>query len=245
MTNKTKLFGLPLLIMGLFVFIASSCDKDDVNDVDNGTKEIKGELIDADDNVYTTVTIGGNEWTAENLRVTRYSNGDEIPRVQDAEEWVKLTTGAWCYYDNNPENEELYGKLYNWHAVNDERGLAPEGWRVPTNEDWINLVDFAGGERIAGGKLKSTRTAPDGHPRWDDPNSGATDEYGFSALPGGLRNGGDGEFLALGGRGYWWSSTLKDAATALHSYSMNNMKYMSYEYSISKRTGISVRCVKN
>lgn len=134
-----------------------------------------------DDKVYKIVKIGNQVWMAENLNTSHYLNGDSIPQVQDKAEWVALTTGAWCYYQNDAENGKTYGKLYNWYAVNDPRGLAPEGWHIPTDAEWIALIDYLGGTNVAGGKMKQIGTV-----HWISPNLGATNESGFSALPGGL-----------------------------------------------------------
>ncbi len=141
-----------------------------------------GTVTDIDGNVYQTVTIGIQEWTVENLKVTRYRNGDAIPNVTDPVTWNGLSTGAWCEYDNNPALGAVYGKLYNWYATTDSRHLAPEGWHVPTHEDWVMLLDYLGGEFLAGHKLREVGTA-----HWTAPNTGATNEVGFTALPCGYR----------------------------------------------------------
>lgn len=162
--------------------------------------------VDADGNVYSTVVIGNQEWFAVNLKTTKYNNGTPIPNVTSNSDWGNLTTGAYAWYENNEATyKNAYGALYNWYAVN-TGNLCPTGWRVPTDAEWTTLANYVGGESVAGGKLKSTRTAPDAHPRWESPNTGATDEYGFSALPGGYRSG-SGGFSSIGGNGNWWSST--------------------------------------
>ncbi|NCU33313.1 MAG: hypothetical protein EOM23_10400, partial [Candidatus Moranbacteria bacterium] len=153
---------------------------------------------------FKTVTIGDQLWMAKNLNVDKFRNGDPIPHAQTAEEWLHAGENgqpAWCYYDNDPANGKIYGKLYNWYAVRDWRGLAPEGWRVPSDEDWEELIDLIGGEEGAGGKLKATDTT-----YWKSPNFGATNETGFTGLPGGGR-GGSGSFGGVGGYGNFWSST--------------------------------------
>ncbi|TVR71025.1 MAG: hypothetical protein EA408_10210 [Marinilabiliales bacterium] len=172
---------------------------------------------DIDGNVYTTVIIGEQEWMVENLRVSRYSNGDPIPGDPADPEWQKsgeTRLGSIKVYphaevpglDNKIEVLDAYGALYNWHAVNDGRGLCPTGWRVPDNDDWKVLVDYLGGPETAGGKLKSAATDPASHPRWDKPNNDATNESGFTALPGGSRTS-EGNFGLAGYHGYWWSAT--------------------------------------
>lgn len=147
------------------------------------------------------ITICNQTWMPENLNVSYYRNGDPIPRVDDAAAWNALTTGAWCYYNNDPSTEALYGKLYNWYAVNDPRGLAPAGWHIPNNAEWITLENCAGGYFLAGGALKET-----GNLHWSSPNTGATNSSGFTALPGGYRSGG-GSFSSRGDVGLWWSAS--------------------------------------
>ena len=248
MRKKTNFLIYPLLIMGVFLVFASSCEKDDDDDHggnnSTGPDISYGEFTDPrDGEVYKTITIGGNEWMAENLRATRYNNGDVIPQLEDANTWIDASGGAWCSYDNNPENDVIYGKLYNWYAVNDERGLAPEGWRVPTNEDWIILEDLAGGEIIAGGKLKATGTIEAGTGLWHDPNTGATNETGFTALPGGYRFD-YGLFHYIGDNGRWWSATEYNDDYAWNRYINYNGNSVYKRYN-DKECGFSVRCLRN
>ena len=127
-----------------------------------------------------TVTIGSQVWTSKNLDVATYRNGDVIPQVQDPNAWENLTTGAWCYYDNDASNGTKYGKLYNWYAVNDPRGLAPKGYHIPSDAEWTQLSDYLGGESEAGTKMKSTSG-------WVE-NGNGTNSSGFSGLPGGYRD---------------------------------------------------------
>lgn len=188
------------------------------------------------------LTIGDQIWMIENLNVDKFRNGDPIPHAQTVEEWeVAAMNGqpAWCYYDNNPDNGERYGKLYNWYAVNDPRGLAPEGWKVASDEDWNRLADFLGGQLAAGEKMKIANflAANDG-----DSGSG-TNESGFSGLPGGAR-GRDGSFKLLGEGGYWWSSTEynTDIAWYRHLYYEVGPVYWDNSY---KGSGMSVRCLRD
>jgi uncharacterized protein (TIGR02145 family) len=162
---------------------------------------LAGTVSDYDGNVYQTVVIGNQEWMAENLKVTHYSNGDAIPNVTDNSAWAGLGTGAYCEYNNDISYVNTYGRSYNWYAVYDSRGLAPTGWRVPTDIDWQSLVDYLGGAAVAGGKMKESGTA-----HWVSPNLGATNECGFTGLPGTYRNG-SGEYKDLGQYAYYWSST--------------------------------------
>ena len=140
---------------------------------------------------------------AKNLDVNCYRNGDTIPQVQNAREWKKLTTGAWCYYSNDDENGPVFGKLYNWYAVNDPRGLAPEGWHIPTDGDWAILIDFLGGEKVAGGKLKETGTM-----FWEKSKEDATNKSGFTALPNGIRSD-FGIFYNLCTMSTFWSASQR------------------------------------
>jgi uncharacterized protein (TIGR02145 family) len=155
-------------------------------------------------NVSNSIQIGTQLWTTKNLNVSKYRNGHEIPQVQDAAEWAALQTGAWCYYENLDENGTSYGKLYNWYAVNDPRGLAPEGFLIPSDEDWITLINYLGGESVAGGKMKENGTA-----HWKEPNQMATNSSGFKGLPGGFRCN-NGNFFCIGVGGLWWSTSDED-----------------------------------
>ncbi len=207
---------------------------------------------DIEGNVYKTVKIGTQEWMAENLKTTKYNDGVAIPLVHNNEQWAGLTTGAYAIYDHSRINGlnsdaevfEAYGALYNWYAV-ETGNLCPAGWRVPTDAEWTTLTDYIGDD--AGGKLKSSRTSPDAHPRWASPNTGATDEYGFSALPGGYRisNGG---FTNAGFSGHCWSSSENDSmilTTYAWYRSMICDSSSVNRYSNNKRFGFSVRCLKD
>ena len=195
------------------------------------------QVTDIEGNNYKSVIIGYQEWMAENLNVSCYRNGDTIPQVQSFEEWRNLTTGAWCYYGNDSENGLIYGKLYNWFAVNDSRGLAPEGWHIPNDAEWTVLVYYLRGDSIAGGKMKATYL-------WDRPNIGATNESGFSALPGGFRNF-YGDFDYIGRDGCFWSSSEQGNLCAWYRIIINYREEIFRFIYFNKKDGISVRCVKN
>src|SRR5262249_47959916 len=142
-------------------------------------------------------------------------NGDKIPQVKGKAAWESLTTGAWCWYNNDSATGAVYGKLYNWYAVNDPRGLAPAGWHVPSDAEWDTLATHLGSN--AGGKLKDTGTIEAGTGLWHAPNTGATNKTGFTGLPGGYRpNYGTGTFYYIGSYGYWWSSTEYDTDNAFY-----------------------------
>lgn len=188
---------------------------------------------------YRTVRIGSQIWMAENLDVATFRNGDLIQEVASEAEWVKsgeTVTPAWCYYANDQQNTGKYGRLYNSYAVNDPRGLAPDGWHIPSDSEWTVLSTYLGGELIAGGKIKETKG-------WNFPNTSASNSSGFSAIPGGLRHF-DGTFLSLGNEAYWWSSTN----TTPGSYWIRWLDFVSENVNRgghNGKRGIAVRCVKD
>ena len=195
-----------------------------------------GTMTDIDGNTYKTVKIGTQTWMAENLKVTKYNDGTSIPNVTDITAWSKLTTGAYSNYENQFSYSETYGKLYNWYAINTGK-LCPIGWHVATDAEWATLIDYLGGD-VAAGKLKETGTK-----HWYSPNNGATNESGFTALPGGVRSG-NGTFNSIGYIGYWWSATERTTRTAMR-WVMNNDKIRVDRYEGNKENGGSVRCVKD
>jgi uncharacterized protein (TIGR02145 family) len=216
-----------LAISILFVF---GCETDNTND---------NTVTDIDGNTYPTVTIGSQVWMAKNLDVSRYRNGDPIPQVQDQTEWSNLTTGAWCYYENNTANGPIYGKLYNWYAVNDPRGLAPEGWHVPNNNDWNSMRVFIGCDTVnfystEAGKLREVGTT-----HWGTTHTGVTNETGFTALGAGYRTF-DSRFRDLLYDTYWWSG---NTLPYLLGITVDD-EYCSL-FVESYRFGASVRCIKD
>jgi len=203
-------------------------------------------IPDVDGNAYNTAIMGTQCWMTVNLETTQYSNGTPIdyPGTDDTE-WSNTTNGAYAWYDNDISWKDSYGALYNWYAVEDTNGLCPEGWHVPAENEWAKIIEYVGIEEIAGGKMKSTRTEPDDHPRWDDPNTGATNESNWSGLPGGAREflGGFG-FSVLGTKGEWWSPTI--VGTYPRYYSLTNSTSSIYLYNDRPfNCGLSVRCVWN
>ncbi len=193
-------------------------------------------ITDIDGNTYRTIRIGDQCWMAENLRTGHYRDGSAIPNVRDNSEWSNLRGGAWSLYDNNSGSETTYGKLYNWYAVEDGRGLCPTGWSVPGNAAWTQMSNYLGNN--AGGKLKTTGTQ-----YWRSPNTGATNTSGFSALPGGGRFS-LGTFLSSGDDGYWWSST-ESGATEAWSRRLSSLNGNISSYNSHKHFGFSVRCVRD
>jgi uncharacterized protein (TIGR02145 family) len=194
------------------------------------------QVTDVDGNSYTTVVIDKLEITVENLNVEHYRNGDKIPQVQNAKDWENLKTGAWCYYENNKENGKVYGKLYNWYAISDPRGLAPEGWHISSFSEIDNLTMFLGWKSVAGGKMKAKLL-------WQSPNTSATNETGFTALPGGMRDK-FGFCSAIITNGYFWTSDMYGEESA-RFYSMDFDYEGVHMDTFDKRYGLSVRIVKD
>ena len=199
--------------------------------------------VDINGNTYQVVKIGNQWWMAENLKVIHYCNGDAIPNVTDNTTWFNLSNGAYCNYANNPDNVATYGRLYNWYTVNDSRGIAPEGWRVAGNADWNTVANNLGGHSVAGGKMKTTGTIEEETGLWHYPNTGATNESGFSALPGGYRLA-DGNFYDLGYSTFFWSSSELNSSHAWYQvlfYLLEDVR----RYDEFKQDGFSVRCVRD
>lgn len=179
-------------------------------------------------------------WMTRNLDVTTYRNGDPIPQVTDPEQWKNLTTGAWCYYNNNPANNATYGKLYNWYAVNDPRGLAPAGYHIPTYAEFQNYCAETGG-----GLMKESGTT-----HWAAPNTGASNRLVWTGLPGGQRAMPSlkMEFIDSANYGYWWSTSEGGPGT---SSSVAYFKQLAFDNNyfqgstVPKNSGLSVRCIEN
>ncbi len=198
-----------------------------------------GIVTDIDGNVYNTVTIGSQVWMVENLKVTRYRNGDLIPNVSDGGQWYALSqSGAYCNYNNDASNNTTYGRLYNWWATSDTRLIAPSGWHVPTETDWTLLENFLGGAAIAGGKMKEMGTS-----HWLTPNVGATNSSGFYGLPGGTR-GSTGSFGGINTNGIWWTSTIWPSF-GIYYHSLRYAAEDSYSTYTAERNGLSIRCIKD
>ena len=206
--------------------------------------------VDVDGNVYTTVTIGSQVWMKENLKTSKYRNGDPIPTNLTVAAWTATTTGAYAIYNNDAANNTTHGKLYNWYAVVDSRNLCPIGWHVPSDGEWKTLeislgmsttdADLTGGRGTAqnvGGKLKSTSNL------WNTPNTGATNFSGFSGLPGGTRYS-DGIYYGIGLGGYWWSSAEYSSTNAWNR-NLNYTNGYSARYDDLKYYGFSVRCLRD
>jgi uncharacterized protein (TIGR02145 family) len=190
-------------------------------------------VTDINGNVYPTVQIGEQTWMAENLRTTQYADGTPIANIIDDDQWARLDFGAWAYYDHNPANDAIYGKLYNWYAVANSAGLCPTGWHVPTDEEWTVLSEFLGED--AGHKMKSTTG-------WDN-NGNGSNASGFTGLPGGLRDD-DGTFYDVGRVDGFWSSSEYSSDVAWFRALGSDHRGLG-RGSNDKRLGFSVRCLRD
>jgi len=219
---------------GLIIFNSSS----NALEMYTGSKWISMSSSSADP--LPSIQIGTQVWQAKNLDVAFYRNGDPIPQVKDAAAWSELTTGAWCWYNNDSTNGTRYGKLYNWYAVNDARGLAPQGWHIPTDAEWTVLSTTLLGNAVAGGKMKEAGTL-----NWTSPNTGGNNESGFAGLPGGSR-GNNGTFGNVGNYGFWWSTT---ASINVPTNAFWGRLYYDNDRldrgSNVKTIGFSVRCLRD
>lgn len=230
---KNSYFKIVILLLALVTVSCSNEESKGIHTVNSKSEVTLRPVVPMQAN---EVAIGTQVWMTKNLNVTRYRNGDLIPQVTDLNEWASLTTGAWCYYENDSNNGKVYGKLYNWYAVNDPRRLAPQGYHVPSDTEWETLITFLGGMTVAGGRLKATT-------RWTSPNTGASNSTGFTGLPGGFRRF-FGYFNSVGIEGQWWSSTEFDSDNAYFRSLEYTSQYMfrDGDYKIG---GLSVRCIKD
>jgi uncharacterized protein (TIGR02145 family) len=240
MKKKNKIWIYPLIVMGFVLILTNSCKKDE----NNNNPPPDGTVIDIDGNVYHSVTIGTQVWMVENLKTTKYNDGTSIPLVTDSTAWELsgyLSTPGYCWYNDAVTYKNTYGALYNWFTVNTGK-LAPAGWHVPTDAEWTTLTTYLGGDSVAGRKIKETGTT-----HWNSPNTGATNESGFTGLPAGGRDyyfGGGGSFYSLGHAGFFWSSSQDGTYYAWY-------RYLDYghasvgRYTNDKGSGFSVRCLKD
>ena len=249
MKKKDQFWICPLLI-GIFLVLTTSCSKEEDNPTNGKTTAMfnpdktYGSLTDQDGNVYKTIKIGTQTWMAENLRTTKYRNGEVITEVSDVIVWFNLSSGAYCNYNNTKSLDTIatFGRLYNWYAVTDVRNIAPAGWHIPTYNEWIVLETYLV-DSIAANKLKESGTL-----HWKAPNFGATNETGFTALGGGYLQGYGNKFayLHMGIEGGWWTVTQDDG-------DLDNAYHVTigYDYSLlggcncPKLSGYSIRCLKD
>ena len=228
-----RLIYQAVVVLSLLLLF-SSCSRKDNNYLFFYPSETT--VKDIDGNVYHTIYIKGQTWMIENLKTTRYASGETIPRVQDAGIWRSLKGGACCNYSNDTLKASMYGRLYNWYAISKGK-VCPNNWHVPYDYEWQKLTDTLGGRAVAGGLLKEA-----GGVHWQS-NSGATDQYGFKALPGGYRDP-DGSFVEITLHGYWWSGSpyLENFAW---SRIMNSENTSIDQTDMAKEAGFSVRCIRD
>jgi uncharacterized protein (TIGR02145 family) len=200
---------------------------------------LNGVVSDIDGNIYKTIKIGSQIWMAENLKTTQNNDGTAIPLVTDNTAWRYLATPGYSWYNNDSAMyAQMYGALYNWYTV-ETGNLCPTGWHVPSDAEWTTLTDYLGGAGIAGDKLKETGTV-----HWESPNAGATDETGFTALPGGMRFY-NGSFFHISNFGYWWSATRYSPKNAWSRNIGSDFSEVFRYYYYNLQYGLSVRCVKD
>ncbi len=231
---------LSLVILGTSILFYSCKDEEPQIDITYGT------MYDIEGNSYKTIKINNTEWMAENLKTTKYSSNSPISNPgTDTNSWRENTDGAYSVYDNNINHKASYGLLYNAFAVQSASGLCPTGWRIPTKEDFETLIALFGDLANAGGKLKSTRTDPAPHPRWDLPNTLLDEPIGYDALPAGIRYP-NGEYNYLGSRCSFWSATpnypYNDGAYFFSLHFDNTIVGVA---TTIRNAGFSVRCVKD
>jgi len=189
---------------------------------------------------YTPVTIGNQIWMRTNLNVSTYQNGDDIPQVTGSGDWTYYgdnQIGAWCYYNFDSSYESTYGKLYNWYAVSDARDLAPIGWNIPSSTDYNNLSTYLGGDTIAGGAMKETGTT-----HWQNPNTGATNNSGFTGVPGGFIDF-SGTLYNIGLYSLSWCSDIFDINEPWYSYLDYSTSAILQTHGPLPSYGMSVRCI--
>jgi uncharacterized protein (TIGR02145 family) len=222
-----KLIQLTSLCLLSLMVLVSSCKKDD----DDGVV-----CKDADGNVYKTVKIGTQVWMAENLKVTQLNDGSPMTNKTVDGDWQNLTAPGYCYYNNDITNKTGYGALYNFYAVKSDK-LAPTGWHIPSEAEWQVLINFLGGEAVAGGKLKEK-----GFVHWKDPNTDATNNYGFSAVGGGHRHPSIG-FFALNETGFYWTTDIDGNYAICREINYDDANCVNWTTSLNQ--GFSVRCIKD
>ena len=230
MRKKIGLLFYPLIVMGSLLVVTISCTKSGSKTDPTPTSTT---ITDGDGNVYHAVQIGVQTWMLENLKTTKYRNGDPIPNVTNGTSWVNLTTGAYCNYNNDANNGATYGRLYNWFAVYDSRKIAPAGWHIPTAAEWATLASYLLGKGGAGARLKEAGTT-----HWASPNTGASNSSGFTALPGGQRVD-DGTFFQIGVQGCWW---ISDQVWGQYMFSSD---IILHDDAFPQICGLSVRCIKD
>ena len=227
--NRITLIKLQFLFLSFLIHLFTFCQ----------TPIAGTGIMDVDGNNYNSVIYSnGQEWMTENLKTSRFSNGDEITYSEQSLDWQILNVAAYSYYNHDENSKNVFGNLYNWFTTIDERNVCPSGWHVPTDSEWTDLTDIYGGNGVAGGKMKVEDTL-----FWQAPNLGATNESLFSALPAGCRYDG-GNFANIEKYGYWWTSTQLDNQFSWYRSAFYNSDNLVKNYT-TKNTGYAIRCVKN
>jgi uncharacterized protein (TIGR02145 family) len=234
--TKNRIWFILLIVGGLVLIISNSCNKDNTRQPD-----IKPSTVtDGDGNIYGKVIIGTQVWLTENLKTTKYLNGDLIGTTTpaDLDIYDEVTPKYQWAYGGNEDNVATYGRLYTWYVITDTRNVCPAGWHVPSDEEWLTLENYLGGYAIAGGKIKEIGTT-----HWTTPNYMASNITGFTALPNGWRHFED-TFVNFAKFGGWWSSTEYTATDAFCNYVGYKSEVVTEEID-NKKCGIAVRCLKD
>jgi uncharacterized protein (TIGR02145 family) len=200
-----------------------------------------GTVTDIDGNIYNTITLGTQVWMVENLKTTRYRDGTSIPNVTDNSAWASATSGAYCNYNNDPSNGDVYGRLYNYYAIKDTRMIAPAGWHVPTFFEWSTLIKYLGGTNVAGGRMKEA-----GFSHWLSPNTAADNSSGFTAVGSGFRFDHNGAFSGLNTRCRMWTSYELADNIVLDNNSAGYFISCTTGCGFNQQQyGFSIRCIKD
>ena len=236
-----------LTTLAIVLILINTCKKDDKNPTNNKTeiifnsKKNYSTITDIESNVYKTITIGTQTWMAENLRTCHFRNGLSIPEETNHIDWTNLSTCAFCNYNNTKNNDTIikFGRLYNWYTVSGTNNIAPDGWHVPSEVEWSTLITYLGGVYIAGINMKEA-----GITHWLNLNPDTDNSSGLTLLPSGYRDNIEGEFVGIGTKGVWWSSTEFDSSNAWRQHVYNNQSFV-FGTVINKSCGFSIRCIKN
>lgn len=239
------------ILIALILLFLVSCKKEEpeLEPLDMNLTVYGSGVTDIDNNSYTTVIIGNQEWMAENLKVTRFSNGDSIAHVETSNDWIQTTSSAWCLYDNEASNNSEFGKLYNWYAANDNRNICPTGWRLPSTNDYLQLINHIDSDGTlnsndAGSHLK-TKGNQDNNGLWISNNDDATNAYSFSAKPSGKRNYQFGaNFFTKFYSASFWTSSESDLDNAFYMNLYHDSNLID-AVTINKGMGVCIRCIKD
>jgi uncharacterized protein (TIGR02145 family) len=226
-----------IILLASVFFTVIACKKEENTNTPASATTNSETVKDVDGNSYKTVKIGNQTWMAENLRVSKYNDGTSIPVVTDKKAWEALKTPAMSEYDNSSSNGATYGKMYNFYTVSTNK-VCPTGWHVPSDQEWLTMINFLGGDSIAGNKMKAIDNT-----LWTNLSSNSTNSSGFSGLPGGNRWA-DGVFDGLTRHTTWQTSTEADSTSSFGRYIGNSSANVGRSWT-SKRYGLYIRCLKD